>query len=406
MKIYTKKNPVFNEEIMITETGDPGHADNINAAPKQILENTLANRKELREGDSKDRTVTFVSGDADADTANEWTDVPKMTSGESHKSLIEKISTMFKNVRFLYKLLGSTDLSEIGDGTVAGILAALKPYCFADPVDHLLANIKGKPLDATQGAVVQGEIDDLREAVTQINSDFTILKRESMAAYGYFGIEWNIDNLMALVRAGSWDKFAIGDYFIETTTTGEKIQWEVAGKNSYLYCGDTELNKNHIVCCPRDCLQTYYKFNTTNTNAGGYAASLIPANLEAEANKFSSKLQGYMTTIRRLENNKGAWERETRRIFLPGNPELIGFHGWADKYDGGAFNQLPLFVGGNAHLLKGAGFNKSKTARMSYWTADPSGETTTYFCSLSGRGYSDRSYATTDNGIAPLIVLS
>ena len=137
--------------------------------------------------------------------------------------------------------------------------------------------------------------------------DYEVMKREIMAPYGYFGIEWNVDELMALVKAGSWDKFAVGDYFIETTSSGEKIMWEVAGKNSYLHCGDTELNKNHIVCCPRDCLETYYKFNTSHTNAGGYAASLMPANLETEANKFSSKLQGYMTTIRRLENNKGTW---------------------------------------------------------------------------------------------------
>lgn len=227
-----------------------------------------------------------------------------------------------------------------------------------------------------------------------------------MASYGYFGIEWNIDTLMSLVRAGQWDKFAIGDYFIETTTNGEQIQWEIAGKNSYFYCGDTALAVPHIVCCPRDCLQTYYKYNSSNTNAGGYAASLMPENLETEANKFTTKLQGYMTQIRRLENNNGTWARESRRIFLPGTPELVGFHGFADMWDGGAFNQLPLFVGGNAHLLKGAGFNKSKSPRTQYWTADPACTDTISFCSFSSGGYSDYSYAGRDYGVAPLIVLS
>lgn len=244
------------------------------------------------------------------------------------------------------------------------------------------------------------------KVVTAKINEFAVMKREIMAPYGYFGIEWNIDSLMTLVRAGSWDKFAIGDYFIETTTTGEKIQLEVAGKNSYFHCGDTELNKNHIVCCPRDCLLTYYKYNNTNTNAGGYAASLMPANLETEANKFSSKLQGYMTAIRRLENNNGTLAWASRRIFLPGNPELVGFSGFADGYCGGAFNQLPLFVGGNAHLLKGAGFNKSKAARMWYWTADPSAAYTTDFCYFTHYGNSLYYSASTDGGVAPLIVLS
>ena len=237
-------------------------------------------------------------------------------------------------------------------------------------------------------------------------ADYAIQKREQMASYGYFGAEWNIDDLMTLVKAGSWDKFAIGDYFIETNTAGEKILFEVTGKNSYLHCGDTELTAPHIVVSPRDCLQTYYKYNSSNTNAGGYAASLMPANLETEAKKFTTKLQGYMTTIRRLENNKGTWAWASRRIFLPGNPELVGFHGFADMWDGGAFNQLPLFVGGNAHLLKGAGFNKSKAARMWYWTADPSAAYATNFCDFTHDGHSTTNYASNDGGVAPLIVLS
>ena len=236
-------------------------------------------------------------------------------------------------------------------------------------------------------------------------ADYAIQKREQMASYGYFGAEWNIDDLMTLVKAGSWDKFAIGDYFIETNTAGEKILFEVTGKNSYLHCGDTELTAPHIVVSPRDCLQTYYKYNSSNTNAGGYAASLMPANLETEAKKFTTKLQGYMTTIRRLENNKGTWAWASRRIFLPGNPELVGFHGFADMWDGGAFNQLPLFVGGNAHLLKGAGFNKSKAARMWYWTADPSAAYTTNFCIFSRHGGSHRHHASNDGGVAPLFVI-
>lgn len=256
--------------------------------------------------------------------------------------------------------------------------------------------------NAVQNKVITAKIKQMDEML----SSLSVLKREQMAPYGYFGIEWDIDELMTLVRANQWDKFAIGDYFIETTTTGEKIQWEVAGKNSYLHCGDAELNKNHIVCCPRDCLQTYYKYNTANTNSGGYAASLMPANLETEANKFSAKLQGYMTQIRRLENNKGACAWASRRIFLPGNPELVGFHGWADQYDGGAFNQLPLFVGGNAHLLKGAGFNKSKAARMRYWAADPSAADTTSFCCFYLGGYIINGDSSSETAVAPIIVLS
>ena len=275
-----------------------------------------------------------------------------------------------------------------------------------NPEDETTKQLHGEIISALLAYTMNEKILKVVSDHGTLAADYEILKREQMASYGYFGAEWNIDDLMTLVKAQKWDKFAIGDYFIETNTAGEKILFEVTGKNSYLHCGDTELNKPHIVISPRDCLQTYYKYNSSNTNAGGYAASLMPANLETEAKKFTTKLQGYMTQIRRLENNKGTWAWASRRIFLPGNPELVGFHGFADMWDGGAFNQLPLFVGGNAHILKGAGFNKGKAARMWYWTADPSAAHTTHFCYFARHGDSNYNLASDDGGVAPLIVLS
>lgn len=140
MRKYTKLKPTFKNEIMITETGDPGHADNINAGPIQIFENTIANKEEIEKGDSKDRTVTFMSNDS-ADALS-WTDVALMKSGEKHKNLFEKISTMFKNVRFLYRLLGQTDISTIKDGTVTGILNELKQVAFTG----IYSDLNNKPL--------------------------------------------------------------------------------------------------------------------------------------------------------------------------------------------------------------------------------------------------------------------
>ena len=49
MKTYTESDPKFSDSIQITETTDPAHADNINAAPKQLLQNTLALRKQAGE---------------------------------------------------------------------------------------------------------------------------------------------------------------------------------------------------------------------------------------------------------------------------------------------------------------------------------------------------------------------
>lgn len=74
-------------------------------------------------GDSQDNTTTFTSNDNASPTA--WTDVDALTSGEKHSSIFSKISTMFKNIRWLYKMLGTTDISSMGNGTVTGALSQL-----------------------------------------------------------------------------------------------------------------------------------------------------------------------------------------------------------------------------------------------------------------------------------------
>ena len=61
MKDYEVKSSVavFNEKIRIPETTDTNHADNINAAPKLVYENTIANRREIEALKKKTIPVVF-----------------------------------------------------------------------------------------------------------------------------------------------------------------------------------------------------------------------------------------------------------------------------------------------------------------------------------------------------------
>lgn len=79
--------------------------------------NTLVN------GNTANSTVSFTSKD-DAEPTG-WEEIALLSSGETHASLFQKISKMFKNLRWLYKMLGSTDISAIGDGTVTGALSVV-----------------------------------------------------------------------------------------------------------------------------------------------------------------------------------------------------------------------------------------------------------------------------------------
>lgn len=73
---------------------------------------------------TEDATPAFTS--ADSTTANAWTSVAALASGETMKSILNKVSTMFKNIRYLYKMLGTTDISSLSDaGTVTAALSKL-----------------------------------------------------------------------------------------------------------------------------------------------------------------------------------------------------------------------------------------------------------------------------------------
>ena len=76
-------------------------------------------------GDTAENTATFTSSDVADGSASAWTSVSKLSSGEKHSSILKKVSQMFKNVRYLYKMLGTTDISKIGNGTCTGAISSL-----------------------------------------------------------------------------------------------------------------------------------------------------------------------------------------------------------------------------------------------------------------------------------------
>lgn len=100
-----------------------GKAGSIDLEARQSIED-LDNNKLDKTGDSASNTVTFTSGDSTSPTG--WADIVAVASGETHASLFRKFSLAVKNLRYLYKMLGSTDISSISDGTVTGILSFLK----------------------------------------------------------------------------------------------------------------------------------------------------------------------------------------------------------------------------------------------------------------------------------------
>ena len=223
----------------------------------------------------------------------------------------------------------------------------------------------------------------------------TVMRREMDCLNGVRekGNLINIDTLMGYVRAGEHHKYAIGDYFED-----KGIQWAVAARNWYpaWAFGKDASRPEHIVCMPVNFLATPYQFNTSNTNAGGYAASLMPANMETEFGNLSSKVKAYCKQTRIYENNKGSWAATMRSMRLPTIVEVTGNQGWANEgFSNGVCSQLPL--------CQNSLFRIRSTW---YWCLDPSSSDTVNFCRVNNYGNIYTNGAANSGMVRPIIVLA
>ena len=98
--------------------------------------------------------TTFNSADDKNPTT--WSDVELLTSKEEQQNLFSKISTMFKNIRYLYKMLGTTNISKYSDGTVTG---AIKVACDkADSNKAAIADANSKLGNTNISAIGDGTV--------------------------------------------------------------------------------------------------------------------------------------------------------------------------------------------------------------------------------------------------------
>ncbi len=223
MKDYTVENPVFFEKISIVEEEDLVSAENDTAAAKQLIQNDLALSKRMKQclgdapehGDSKDLVITFESGDEES--VDGWTDVPVMQNVEDHKTIFRKISNMVKNVRYLYNLLGTTDISGCGADTVTGAIKKLSERKIPNVTRSASVTQEGQQaLDAVEkNAAVPGTMAyDLAQINSKIvDAGIIFANASSLSHVQYNSIK--IANMIAFrlyctydgtIEAGTWYK--------------------------------------------------------------------------------------------------------------------------------------------------------------------------------------------------------
>ena len=178
------------------------------------------NDKQTKAGDTLNNTVTFSSADSTAPTA--WTDVPVLSGGEKHSSILSKISTMFRNIRYLYKMLGTADISAIGDGTVNGALNSLNTG---------LGDLENNNIITSTPNTNAGIIADLQAAWQNLRTHRTIYYGNGGDAH--FGLvnKFNavIGSILLMSNAGHVIIYNHNTGSIDNVITTKQLVWRCAG---------------------------------------------------------------------------------------------------------------------------------------------------------------------------------
>lgn len=115
MKKYTVDEPEFNKTLIITETTDTGHADNINKAPEMAFENTLYLEKTKLDADGGDISEAVIKA-ADEIEDDEY---PVPAAGDSAKVFLGKTRKFFADIKKSVRIVKVTLLASDWTGDTA-----------------------------------------------------------------------------------------------------------------------------------------------------------------------------------------------------------------------------------------------------------------------------------------------
>lgn len=177
--------------------------------------------------------INYESGDEL--NPSEPAEVPKLNNKETLKTFAQKVSTAVKNVRYLFKMLGTTDISAIGDGTVTGA------------VDEVVSKLSSFNTAVSHRNTFRGK---------NLGTSYTAAQK-------------------AAVANGLFDDLYIGDYWVINGMT-----WRIVDIDYWWNSGDTACTTHHLVVMPDSRLYTA-QMNETNITTGGYVGSkMYTENLE------------------------------------------------------------------------------------------------------------------------------
>ena len=166
MKKYTVDEPEFNKTLIITETTDTGHADNINKAPEMAFENTLYLEKTKLDADGGDISEAVIKA-ADEIEDDEY---PIPASGDKPRTFSGKTKKFLGNIKDW--MTGVCLLGQIVNNCVTDN-AKLPLSAAQGKVLMDLYNVLNTNKLSTSGGVMTGNIE-MTSNILSFNGDYKI----------------------------------------------------------------------------------------------------------------------------------------------------------------------------------------------------------------------------------------
>lgn len=242
-----------------------------------------------------------------------------------------------------------------------------------------------------------------------VGRDLTVVFATEIANYSN---EWAW--IQARLDAHDLDDLFEGDYIPVTLTTGEVVNMQIAGINTYVYIFSGAI-KPHIDWISKDCLATTHKWNESNDNNG--TAS------EAQPFMASGVYAWLKGTVLPTLPTKVRNVIKAKRLYMPtrynASQKLTSDNSWADKsfpslwlpFEGEIFDHISWSTKGygTACCVQYGIFKNSWKARMkrygnggsfgTWWTASAYSGNATSSVVVHARGISNYNDASNALGV-------
>ena len=314
----------------------------------------------------------FTSNDASSPTA--WTDVNIVSSSDSNSTIFSKITTMIKNVRWLYSKLGTTDFSATGQSTVTGALSALQTGLNGKatrdhshstntlPISSQYVNSNDYVPTSALMYSMQDDIDALSERLKnlQFQLDPPNERYDESVNLGTWSSVSDVDTFLNRFNRNTGykdgnTKLRVGNYVTIKDGTYNAV-WEIAGfdmESNREAADGTTFDNGYGICLIPQTQLTTATWNASNTLAGAYKSSTMhTTHLPGIVTKLQNVLGSHIVQRNVLLSSSvdgdyysNAYTWTTAYATLMSIGQMTGtFSANRNKYDDGEANyKLPIF---------------------------------------------------------------